>query len=35
VAAAPATATPAKNLRRLNLVRDSSRAMPASHRFQT
>jgi hypothetical protein len=35
VAAAPATATPAKNLRRLNLVRDSERAMPASHCFQT
>src|ERR1700704_3587608 len=33
--AAPATATPAKNLRRLNLGRDSSRAMPVSHRFRT
>src|SRR5882757_5911121 len=34
VTAAPATATPAKNLRRLNLVCESSRAMPVSYRFQ-
>src|ERR1700688_2551110 len=28
---APVTATPARNLRRSNLVRESARSMPASH----